>query len=87
MKAVVFHRQGLNDFEYWKRTDKKIFRKIQELIQDIDRNHFQGLGKPEPLKYQLAGFWSRRINSKHRLVYQISEYNEIIVASCRHHYT
>lgn len=86
MKVVVFHSQAAKDFDYWKTTDKKIFRKIQELILDIDRNPFQGIGKPEPLKHQLTGFWSRRINSTHRLVYQISEKNEIVIAGCRHHY-
>lgn len=72
MRALVFTSEAKSDFENWKKKDKKTFRKITQLILDIDRSPFQGIGKPEPLKHDLAGFWSRRINSKDRLVYQIS---------------
>ncbi len=69
----------------WQSEDKKMLRKINELIKDIQRTPFEGKGKPEPLKYDLAGFWSRRIDREHRLVYQVSK-NEILVYSCRFHY-
>ena len=65
--------------------DKKTLRKINELIKDIQRTPFDGKGKPEPLKYDLKGFWSRRITREHRLVYQVIE-NEILIYSCRYHY-
>ena len=62
-----------------------MLKKINELIKDIQRTPFEGKGKPEPLKYDLAGFWSRRIDREHRLVYQISS-NELLIYSCRYHY-
>jgi toxin YoeB len=68
------------------KKDPKTFRKITQLIQDIDRSPFGGIGKPEPLKHELAGFWSRRINSRDRLIYQISVQNEIVIAACKGHY-
>ena len=70
---------------YWQSEDKKILKKINELIRDIERNGNEGLGKPEPLKHELAGFWSRRITDVHRLVYSIDDENVNIV-SCKGHY-
>lgn len=70
---------------YWQVTNKKILRKINELIKDIKRSPFDGIGKPEPLKFDLAGKWSRRINNEHRLVYEMRD-NELIIFQCRYHY-
>jgi toxin YoeB len=67
------------------KRDRKLYSKIVALIQDIDRSPFTGLGKPEPLKYEFSGYWSRRINDEHRLVYKITD-AEIIIVSCRYYY-
>ena len=82
---IVFTRISWDDYISWQVEDKKTLRKINELIRDIQRSPFNGKGKPEPLKYDLAGYWSRRIDREHRLVYQI-ENNEILIYSCRYHY-
>ena len=73
------------DYLYWEQTDKKIFRRINQLIRDIDRNGNEGLGKPEPLRHELQGFWSRRIDAEHRLVYTIRD-ETICIVQCRYHY-
>ncbi len=70
---------------YWQAHDKKVLKRINELIKDIIRSPFSGIGKPELLKFELAGKWSRRINSEHRLVYCI-ENNKVIIFQCRYHY-
>lgn len=70
---------------YWQQTDKKILKKINELLKDIERNGNVGIGKPEPLKHELAGYWSRRIDGTHRLVYKI-ENNVIYIILCKTHY-
>lgn len=85
MKQVVFEGQAFNDFNEWALNDKKIYSKIITLIKDIDRNPFVGIGKPEALKYDFAGYWSRRITDEHRLVYKTTE-TAIIIASCKYHY-
>ena len=72
-------------YVYWQTEDKKMLKKINELIKDINRNLFEGIGKPEALKHNLKCYWSRRINDEHRLVYKIESQNVIIV-SCRFHY-
>ena len=82
---VVFVEESWEDYLYWQKTDKKILARINLLIKDISRNPFDGLGKPEPLKYKYAGFWSRRITSEHRLIYQVKD-EEIRIAKCRFHY-
>lgn len=74
-----------DDYVFWYETDKAILRKINTLIKDCQRHPFSGLGKPEPLKQNLAGFWSRRINSEHRLVYK-AENNVLYIAQCRYYY-
>ncbi len=84
-KRVVFEPSAFEDFNDWSKLDKKLYRKIVELIKDIDRSPFIGLGKPEPLKYELSGFWSRRINDEHRLVYTVTD-TEIIITACKYHY-
>jgi toxin YoeB len=82
---IVFSKNAWEDYVSWQNEDKKILRKINELIRDIQRQPFEGLGKPEPLKYDLSGFWSRRIDCEHRLVYQVHE-RKILIYSCRFHY-
>lgn len=73
------------DYLYWQTQDKKTLKRINQLLKDIDRNSNSGLGKPEPLKGELSGWWSRRIDKKHRLVYRISN-NKIEILQCRSHY-
>jgi len=85
MMKVVFHFKAFEDFNEWAGTDKSIYNKIVELIKDIKRNPYKGTGKAEALKHNLSGFWSRRINNEHRLVYKI-EKEEIIIISCKSHY-
>ena len=82
---LIFSDKSWDDYLYWQRTDRQIVKKINQLIKDIKRDPFDGLGKPEPLKHELSGFWSRRITDEHRLVYEVYE-NAIGLASCRFHY-
>ena len=84
-RKIVFESSAFADFNDWVKLDKKIYRKIIELIKDIDRNPFQGLGKPEALKHDLSGYWSRRINQEHRLAYKVTD-DEILILSCKYHY-
>ena len=81
----VFTDIAWEQYQYWIINDKKVLRKINELIRDIERNGNSGLGKPEALKNELAGFWSRRITDVHRLVYSIDE-NNVYVVKCKGHY-
>lgn len=74
-----------DDYLYWQNTDKKMLNKVNELIKSCERTPFSGIGKPEPLKENLKGYWSRRINEKHRLVYKV-EGDTIIISQCRFHY-
>jgi toxin YoeB len=85
MKKVAFLPQAFNDYNDWVQIDKKVYAKIVELIKEIQRDPFVGKGKPEPLKHQLSGLWSRRITEEHRLVYKVLE-DEIVIVSCRFHY-
>ena len=82
---VAFTGEAFETFLEWQKTDKQIFRKIIALITDTYREPFTGLGKPEPLKHDLSGCWSRRITDEHRLVYTI-EQNTVKVISCKYHY-
>lgn len=82
---IVFSQNAWEDYTSWLTEDKKILRKINDLIKDIQRTPYAGLGKPEPLKYDLAGLWSRRIDREHRVVYQVIA-DEILIYSCRYHY-
>ena len=70
---LIFSDKAWDEYMYWQQTDKQILKKINQLIRDIKREPFDGIGKPEPLKYELSGFWSRRISDEHRLVYEVSE--------------
>ena len=85
MKQVAFEEKAFEDFTNWATQDKKLYTKIIALIKDIKRNPFLGLGKLEPLKHELSGYWSRRINDEHRLVYKVTD-TMIIIASCKYHY-
>jgi toxin YoeB len=82
---ITFTQNAWEDYTYWQSIDKKIVKKINELLKDIKRNPFDGIGKPEALKYDLAGYWSRRIDHEHRLVYQLKD-EAILVYACRFHY-
>ena len=82
---VVFADQGWEDFTYWVENDRKIAARIARLIKDIQRQPFDGLGKPEPLRHDLTGFWSRRITDEHRLVYAIDK-DRVLIAQARYHY-
>jgi toxin YoeB len=73
------------DYEYWQKTSKDKVRQISKLIKAIKRDPFEGIGKPEPLKHDLAGYWSRRIDQEHRLVYEVQD-DAIIIVQCRYHY-
>ena len=83
--VLTFTKNAWDDYLYWQKLDKKIVKKINGLIKDIQRNPFDGLGKPERLKYDLAGYWSRRIDNEHRLVYQVVN-SELLIYACRFHY-
>ena len=82
---IVFADRGWEDFTYWLENDRKIAARIARLIKDIEREPFEGLGKPEPLRHDLTGFWSRRITEEHRLVYAV-EKERILIAQARYHY-
>jgi len=82
---LTFTENAWEDYLYWQKIEKKMVKKINQLIKDIKRNPFDGIGKPEALKYDLAGYWSRRIDQEHRLVYQVRE-EELLIYTCRYHY-
>ena len=82
---ISFVEQSWNDYNYWLENDKKIFKRLQKLIKETFRNPFGGIGKPEPLKDNLSGYFSRRITQEHRLVYKVQN-NQLIIISCRFHY-
>ena len=82
---LVFAEKAWEDYLYWQRTDKKILKRINALIKDIAREPFEGIGKPEPLKHALSGYWSRRINDEHRVVYKIHD-GSLFIAQLRYHY-
>ncbi|NCC49983.1 MAG: Txe/YoeB family addiction module toxin [Spartobacteria bacterium] len=82
---IIFSDQGWEDVSYWVANDRKIAKRILLLIKDIKRDPFDGIGKPEPLRHDLSGYWSRRITDEHRLVYSI-EGNSLLIAQARYHY-
>jgi toxin YoeB len=84
-RRIVFEASAFVDFNDWAETDKKIYKRIVSLLKDIDRSPFSGIGKPEPLKHDWQGYWSRRINHEHRLVYKVTD-TAVVVAACRYHY-
>lgn len=85
MRKVAFVPAAFEDFTQWSTNDKKIYTKIVDLIKDIQRDPFKGLGKPEVLRHDLKGLWSRRITDIHRLVYEVKE-EEVVIISCKFHY-
>jgi toxin YoeB len=82
---LIFAEKAWEDYLYWQKTDKKMLNRINALIKHIKRDPFDGIGKPEPLKHALAGYWSRRTNDEHRIVYKIYE-ESLLVAQLRYHY-
>lgn len=82
----LFTDEAWNDYVYWFETDRKKLKKINELIREIDRTPFEGIGKPEPLKQNLNGYWSRRIDHEHRIVYRV-ENEELVFIAFRFHYS
>ncbi len=85
MRKLAWDSNGWSDYVYWQNQDRKTLKRINKVIEDVMRNPFDGIGKPEPLKENLSGYWSRRIDEANRLVYKV-EKNYIIVISCRYHY-
>jgi len=82
---LIFSENAWDYYLFLQKTDKKILKRINELIKDIQRNKYEGIGKPEPLKHKLSGYWSRRINNKHRIIYKIKN-NNVLIAQLRYHY-
>ncbi len=82
---IVWQKNAWEDYLFWQKNDKQKLKRINELIKDCQRNKFEGIGKPEPLKENLAGFWSGRIDNEHRFVYKIEE-NRLHIIQCRFHY-
>jgi len=82
---LIFSEHAWNDYLYWQKTDRKIMKRINQLIKDVRRSPYEGIGKPEPLKHALSGYWSRRINDEHRFVYKASD-DSVFIAQLRYHY-
>jgi toxin YoeB len=85
MKDVKFTLLSNTQLKQWKTGNKKIYKRIEQLIENIQENPHKGIGKPEPLKHELSGYWSRRITEEHRLVYEVT-IDAIIIISCKYHY-
>jgi toxin YoeB len=85
MSNIAFERNAFDQFNGWAKEDKKTYGRIIKLIDDILREPFSGIGKPEPLKHDLEGYWSRRITDEHRLVYRVTN-SEVVILSCKYHY-
>jgi toxin YoeB len=85
MRNIAFERNAFDQFNGWAKEDKKTYGRIIKLIDDILREPFLGIGKPEPLKHDLEGCWSRRITDEHRLVYRVTD-SEVVILSCKYHY-
>ena len=82
---IIFSEHAWDEYLYWQNTDRKVLQRINSLIKDIQHTPFEGVGKPEPLKHALSGYWSRRINDEHRIVYKI-ERDSLLIAQLRFHY-
>ena len=84
--TLIWSDQAWGDYLWWQLHDRKVLRRINLLLRDVQRSGHEGIGKPEPLRYQLTGHWSRRITDEHRLVYRIDDGGDIHIVACRHHY-
>jgi toxin YoeB len=82
---LSWEAKGWDDYLYWQQTDKQVLKRVNELIKDCLRQPFSGIGKPEPLKENMRGYWSRRITDEHRLIYKVQN-DLLIIAQCRYHY-
>lgn len=82
---LIWSEQAWDDYLYWQDADKRMVKKINELIKETRRTPFEGKGKPEPLRHNLVGFWSRRITAEHRFVYSVTD-EALLIAACRYHY-
>ena len=82
---LIFSEQAWEDYLYWQKTDKQILKRVNKLITEVTRSPFEGIGKPEQLKHALSGYWSRRINDEHRMVYAV-EGDDLLIAQLRYHY-
>ena len=83
---LIFSENAWDDYLYWQKTDRKLLNRINTLIKDIQRQPFEGLGKPEPLKHEFSGYWSRRITEEHRIIYKI-ENDALLIAQLCYHYS
>ncbi|MDA3902435.1 MAG: Txe/YoeB family addiction module toxin [Desulfuromusa sp.] len=82
---LAWAEKAWEDYIYWQQKDKKLLKRINTLVKDIKRQPFEGIGDPEPLRHNWSGYWSRRIDREHRLVYKVTD-DAIIIAQCRYHY-
>lgn len=82
---LIFSEPAWEDYLYWQKTDKKLVQRINGLVKEITRDPFSGTGKPEPLKHALSGYWSRRVNDEHRIVYKVAD-GDLLIAQLRYHY-
>lgn len=82
---ILFHEKAFDEYLYWQKNDKKTLKRLNNIIKDIIRNPYEGLGKPEPLRYALQGYWSRRITLEDRIIYKV-ENDNLIIISCAKHY-
>jgi toxin YoeB len=85
MRIIAFHQSAFEQYNEWALQDKKTFERLKRVIAETARTPFAGIGKPEPLKRELKGYWSRRITDEHRLVYKVTD-EQLIIASCKYHY-
>lgn len=84
-RHLIFHERGWEEYLYWQKSDKKLLKKLNTIFKELQRHPYEGIGKPEPLKHDLAGYWSRRLNDEHRIVYRVND-ESVIVLQCRYHY-
>jgi toxin YoeB len=85
VRLIAFHQTAFDDYNDWAKADKKLFERIRRIIIETAKTPFDGIGKPEPLKQELKGYWSRRLTDEHRLVYKVTD-EYLIIVSCRYHY-
>jgi len=85
VRLIAFHKSAFDDYSEWAKLDKKLFERVRRIIIETAKTPFDGIGKPEPLKHELKGYWSRRITDEHRLVYRVTD-EQITIVSCKYHY-